>query len=84
MNDAQEVLSSAPCSVELPAGTGKTHLLCAAVALAANANERSLILTHTNAGVDAITRRLREFRVPGPLARVETIASWAFSLVRSY
>ncbi len=81
---ARQVLAEAPCSVEMPAGTGKTHLLAAAAAEAARCGERSLILTHTNAGVDAIRRRLKLFRVPTSLTRVETITSWAFSLARAY
>ncbi len=81
---AADLLSAAPCSVEMPAGTGKTHLLAASAAVAAAAGERSLILTHTNAGVDAIRRRLRDFGVPSSLARVDTITSWAFALVGSY
>jgi hypothetical protein len=68
----------------LPAGTGKTHLLAAAAATAATDGQRSLILTHTNAGVDAIRRRLRQFGVSQSLARVDTLTSWAFALVRSY
>jgi len=78
------LLAAAPCSVELPAGTGKTHLLAAAAATAAAEGKRSLILTHTNAGVDAIRKRLHQFGVPSYLARVDTITSWAFALVGSY
>ena len=81
---AVHLLAAAPCSVEMPAGTGKTHLLAALAAVAAAGEKRSLILTHTNAGVDAIRKRLKEFGVPPSLARVETITSWAFALVGSY
>lgn len=81
---AAEVVSEAPCSLEMPAGTGKTELLAACVATAAKQGERSLVLTHTNAGVDAIRRRLRRFGVPSSMVRVETITSWAFTLSRSY
>src|SRR5690606_30985540 len=79
-----ELVSSAPCSVELPAGTGKTHLLAAAVAVAAEAGKRALVLTHTNAGVDAIRSRLLRFDVPPSAVRVDTITGWAFTLVRAY
>lgn len=68
----------------MPAGTGKTHLLAAAAAEAASQGERSLILTHTNAGVDVIRKRLRRFRVSSNMVHVDTITSWAFSLVRAY
>ena len=81
---AVNLLAAAPCSVEMPAGTGKTHLLAAAAAAAASEGRRSLILTHTNAGVDAIRKRLRKFGVPSSLVRVDTITSWAFALVGSY
>lgn len=81
---AKGLLAAAPCSVEMPAGTGKTHLLAAAAAMAATDGQRSLVLTHTNAGVDAIRKRLRRFGVPPTLVRVDTITSWAFSLVGAY
>lgn len=81
---AEELIAAAPCSLEMPAGTGKTHLLAAAAAVAASDGKRSLVLTHTNAGVDAIRKRLRAFGVPELQFRVDTITSWAFSLVRSY
>ncbi len=68
----------------MPAGTGKTHLLATAAAVAAEAGSRSLVLTHTHAGVDAIRRRLRRFGVPAGMVRVDTLASWAFTLSRSY
>ena len=78
------LLAAAPCSVTLPAGTGKTQLVAAAAALAGSEGRRSLILTHTNAGVDAIRRRLRLLGVSAASTRVETITSWAFTLTRSY
>lgn len=81
---ATEVIAEAPCSLEMPAGTGKTELLAACVATAAEQGDRSLVLTHTNAGVDAIRRRLRRFGVPSSMVRVETVTSWAFTLSRSY
>jgi hypothetical protein len=68
----------------MPAGTGKTELLGTAAAVAGEAGARSLVLTHTNAGVDAIRRRLRALGVPSEQVRVETIASWAFTLSRAY
>lgn len=81
---AAEVIAAAPCSLEMPAGTGKTELLAACVSTAAGNGQRSLVLTHTNAGVDAIRKRLRRFGVPSNAVRVETVTSWAFTLSRSY
>ncbi len=73
-----------PCSVQLPAGAGKTQLIAAVSAQSAEAGERVLVLTHTNAGVDALRRRMRAFGVPDTRVHVETIASWSHSLVRRY
>jgi hypothetical protein len=81
---AEKLLQAAPCSVEMPAGTGKTHLLAAAAAIAAQSRMRSLVLTHTNAGVDAIRKRLGTFGISSSLFHIDTITSWAFSLVHSY
>jgi AAA domain len=79
-----QVRTALPCSVQLPAGTGKTQIIAAVGTLAADAGERALVLTHTNAGVDALRRRLRLFGTSAGQVRVETIASWAHSLVRHY
>jgi superfamily I DNA/RNA helicase len=81
---AELVRSSLPCSIELAAGTGKTQVVAALAALALERGERALILTHTNAGVEALRCRLRDFGVQGSSVRVDTIASWSFSLVRRY
>lgn len=78
------LFDSVPASLEMPAGTGKTHLLTACVAMAAESGKRSLVLTHTNAGVDAIRKRLKRFGVSSSSVVVETISSWAFMIVRSY
>ena len=81
---AEMIRSSLPCSIELPAGTGKTHLVAALAALATEQGERTLILTHTNAGVDALRRRLRCFGVHGSSVRIDTIASFSFGLTEKY
>lgn len=81
---AQSLLSAAPCAVEMPAGTGKTHLLAKVVSNAASIEKRCLILTHTNAGVDTLRKRLKSMSVPSSRYRVDTITGFAFSLVRSY
>lgn len=78
------VRAAMPCSVELPAGAGKTHMVAALAATAAEQGERTLILTHTNAGVDVLRRRLYRFGVAASATRVETIASWSFHIMRHY
>lgn len=68
----------------MPAGTGKTEIIASLAALAAEAGQRALILTHTNAGVEALRRRTRRFGVAANAVRIETIASWSHHLVRQY
>lgn len=78
------VLEAAPCTLEMPAGTGKTHLLAKSVLAAFEDGSRALIITHTNAGVDALKKRLSRLGVPAPAFRVDTITGFAFSLARAY
>src|SRR5690348_11278782 len=73
-----------PCSVELPAGCGKTELIASVTKAAADADRRSLVLTHTHAGVDALRRRLRRVGVPTASVNVRTLDSWCFDLIRSF
>lgn len=68
--------------VEAPAGSGKTEAIVRTVAQYCAA--RQLVLTHTHAGVDALTRRFREHRVPAAKYHVDTIAGWAWAWVRNY
>lgn len=82
--EAQAVIEALPASVEKPAGTGKTQLVAAIAAIVAEAGSRTLILTHTHAGVDAIRQRLVTFGVPKSHVHIDTIAGWAFDLARSY
>lgn len=73
-----------PCSVELPAGCGKTELITRLVGELAHESRRSLVLTHTHAGVDALRRRFRRLGVPARSVAVRTIDSWCFELISSY
>lgn len=85
---AATLLDGLPVSVQLPAGTGKTHLLVDVVAeiaarRATHGHARKvLVLTHTNAGVQVIRRRLGADL--GPLTHVATITSFAFEFARAY
>ncbi|MEU5961964.1 UvrD-helicase domain-containing protein [Micromonospora parva] len=81
---AERIREAMPCSVAMPAGTGKTEIIASLAALAAKAGQRALILTHTNAGVEALRRRTRRFGVSANAVRIETIASWSHHLVRQY
>lgn len=80
---AEAFATALPASVTLPAGTGKTHLLAATVQHLAADGGTVLVLTHTNAGVNAIQKRLKAFGVADG-ARVSTLTSFAFLLARSY
>lgn len=89
MDDALRATAAAirdamPCSIELPAGAGKTQLVAALACVAAEHGDRPLILTHTNAGVDVLRRRVRGFGVSGQSVRIDTIASWSWNLIRHY
>ena len=64
------------------AGCGKTQLIVDTVKAAADG--RTLILTHTNAAVDAIRRRLRREGVPSAGVSVDTLDGWCLRYVASY
>ena len=83
-SEAVQLLAQLPLSVEMPAGTGKTQLIAAMASVAVDNGQSVLILTHTNAGVSALRTRLKKFGVKQSNVHVDTIASWAFELVRHY
>jgi hypothetical protein len=64
------------------AGCGKTHLIADAVEL--TPDYRQLILTHTNAGVDVLRRRLASRGIPDRRAHVETISGFALRYAAAY
>jgi DNA helicase-2/ATP-dependent DNA helicase PcrA len=67
--------------VVAPAGCGKTHLIAASVAFC---TDRQLILTHTNAGVQSLKRKLRKLKVSPALYHLETIHSFALRYASAY
>ncbi|WP_165839567.1 UvrD-helicase domain-containing protein [Rhodococcus sp. Eu-32] len=83
-SEAVQLLARLPLSVEMPAGTGKTQLIAAMASVAVDKGQSVLILTHTNAGVAALRTRIKKFGVKQSNIHVDTIASWAFELVRHY
>lgn len=72
MVDAGALLLLGNAAVVAPAGHGKTEVIAQAAAL----GRRSLILTHTHAGVHAIRARLKRMRVSTTQVAVDTIAGW--------
>lgn len=84
MTAAATILENLPCSVELPAGAGKTESIARLVAYQSSRSKRSLILTHTHAGVDVIRRRLHRLGIKREMATVRTLDSWCFDLISSF
>jgi hypothetical protein len=84
MRPADVIRSRLPCSVELPAGCGKTELIADLVQAGSDDRQCALVLTHTHAGVDAIRTRLRRHGVPASAYRVATLDSWCFHLIAHY
>ncbi len=60
-------------SVVAPAGHGKTELIAKVAAL----GRRTLVLTHTHAGVHALRARIKRLGVDPKAAAIDTIASWS-------
>ena len=63
------------------AGCGKTEQIVRSTAVS---DCKRLILTHTHAGVDAITSRLRKYKVPSSKFTVDTIAGWCLRFSVSF
>jgi DNA helicase-2/ATP-dependent DNA helicase PcrA len=73
MVDPAELLQRGNSSVVAPAGHGKTEIIAKVAALGG----RTLVLTHTHAGVHAIRARLKRLGVSPARVAVDTIASWS-------
>lgn len=67
-------------SLIAPAGHGKTEAIAKTAALGA----RTLILTHTHAGVHALRGRLKRLGIPSGAAAVDTIDGWCMRYVRAF
>lgn len=65
-----------------PAGCGKTELIASAVSR--NDGLRSLILTHTNAGVLSLQKRLARFGVGAQKFHLDTISGWVLRYCQAY
>jgi DNA helicase-2/ATP-dependent DNA helicase PcrA len=69
--------------VVAPAGCGKTHLISTALTQH-NEPKPILILTHTNAGVSALRRRLNKLEVKPSSYSLLTIDGWAIRLITTF
>nr|WP_249191936.1 UvrD-helicase domain-containing protein [Burkholderia cenocepacia] len=67
-------------SLIAPAGHGKTEAIAKTAALGI----RTLILTHTHAGVNALRSRLKRLGIPAGAANVDTIDGWCMRYVRAF
>lgn len=70
-------------AVTAPAGCGKTHLIAEAVTRHGGGNP-ILVLTHTNAGVVALRRRLDRAGVHKRAYRLSTVDGWAMRLISTF
>lgn len=82
MTDASTLIGAERAFVIAPAGCGKTQLIAEAVRL--DVEHRSLVLTHTHAGVDALRKRIKELGADTSTYEVNTIAGWSLRLSASF
>lgn len=80
MADPAHLIQLGNASVVAPAGHGKTELIAKMAAL----GRRTLVLTHTHAGVHAIRARLKRMGIANSQAPVDTIASWCTRYAYSF
>jgi hypothetical protein len=60
---------------------GKTEQIARAVGIS---DQRRLILTHTHAGVDALTRRMQKLGISYGKYRISTIAGWCLRFAAAF
>lgn len=83
MTDAEldKILQMPSAAIIAPAGHGKTEMIADIVNYATG---KQLLLTHTNAGVDAIEKRLQKRRISKEKYTVTTIAAFCIKWCISY
>lgn len=70
-------------SIVAPAGCGKTHLITQSLKRFTG-DKPVLVLTHTNAGVAALRKRLNQMEVPRASYRLMTLDGWALRIVSCF
>lgn len=80
MAEAGDLLRVECGAIVAPAGHGKTELIANIAAL----GSRTLVLTHTNAGIQAIRSRLKRLRVPPSSVAVDTISGWSLRYAHGF
>lgn len=79
--EVQEICSQKSAAIIAPAGHGKTEMIADLVSLS---NGKQLVLTHTNAGVDVLKKRLTKKKVEKEKYTVTTIASFCVKWCSAY
>ena len=79
--ELERILTLPNAAIIAPAGHGKTEMIADIVA---HSNKKLLLLTHTNAGVDALTKRLAKKAIPKTKYVVSTIAAFCIKWCLSY
>ncbi len=80
MPEEDDLLDLGNAAIVAPAGHGKTEL----IAKLAAKGQRTLILTHTHAGVHAIRARLKRLGVAQSRVTVDTLAGWSMRYARAF
>lgn len=80
MPDPNDLLALRCGAVVAPAGHGKTEVIASMASLA----KRTLVLTHTHAGVHAIRDRIKKRGAPSAAVTVDTIAGWCMSYAHAF
>lgn len=80
---APDLLKISRGCISAPAGCGKTQLIASALARH-DGSKPILVLTHTNAGVTALRKRLDGLSVPTRNYRLSTIDGWALQLISTF
>lgn len=79
--ELQKIFELRNAAIIAPAGHGKTEMIADIVE---HSSKKQLLLTHTNAGVDALVKRLNKRKVPKEKYTVTTIAAFCIRWCMSY
>ena len=79
--ELDKIMQMSSAAIIAPAGHGKTEMIADIVE---RSTGKQLLLTHTNAGVDAIDKRLKKRKIPATKYTVTTIAAFCIKWCVSY
>ncbi|WP_237714870.1 MULTISPECIES: UvrD-helicase domain-containing protein [Pelosinus] len=79
---AEQLIKHDRAVIVAPAGCGKTEIIVDAVGLCEVGKQ--LVLTHTNAGVDSLSKRFKRKGVPNSKYKLQTIASFAAEYAHAF